>query len=50
MKLVYKVLKGVQSLVLHCPTENIGSYHSSVFIAQGACGKTGPLRGYGEGH
>lgn len=32
VKLVYKVLKGVQSLVLHCPTENIGSYQSSVLL------------------
>lgn len=41
MKLVYKVLKGVQSLVLHCPTKNIGSYQSSVLLRVHV-GKQGP--------
>ena len=41
VKLVYKVLKGVQSLVLHCPTENIGSYQSSVLLRV-YVGKQGP--------
>lgn len=41
MKLVYKVLKGVQSLVLHCPRENIGSYQSSVLLRV-YVGKQGP--------
>ena len=41
VKLVYKVLEGVQSLVLHCPTENIGSYQSSVLLRV-YVGKQGP--------